>query len=86
MRLRPVDVSSDILSVFVFAMVVDPPGVMSDHSLIKWSLPLGHQPPITVTREVRGWRKLDKDKFRSALLESSLCNETCQPEAPDELF
>ena len=59
---------------------------MSDYSLIKWSLPLAHQPPITVTREVRGWRKLDKDKFRYALLESSFCDETYQPEAPDELF
>ena len=26
------------------------------------------------------------DKFRSALLASSLCNDTCQPEAPDKLF
>jgi len=45
------------------ALVVDPPGVLSDHSLIRWSLPLHYQPPVTITREVRSWRKLDKDQF-----------------------
>ena len=38
-----------------------------------------------MTREVRGWRKLDKDKFGDALLASRLCNDTLS-EAPDELF
>jgi hypothetical protein len=67
-------------------LVIDPPGALSDHSLIRWTLPLSRQPPITVTREVRGWRKLDKDKFRSALLESKLCDPTLQPESAEELF
>ena len=68
------------------AMAVDPPGALSDHSLVHWSLPLLHQPPITTSREVRGWRKLDTDKFRSALLASSLCDNSCVSDEPGELF
>jgi len=66
--------------------VVDPPGVLSDHSLVRWSILLLHQPPITAVRQVRCWRKLDKEKFRSALLQTSLCDKTCQPESADDLF
>ena len=54
------------------AMSIAPPDVYSDHSLISWCLPFVHQPPITLTREIRMWRKLDKDKFRASLRSSGL--------------
>jgi hypothetical protein len=31
-------------------LCVDPPKVYSDHSLIRWSVPLLHQPPIVIER------------------------------------
>ena len=67
------------------SIAVDPPAVLSDHSLITWSLPLAQQPPVNVTCEVWGWQKLDKNKFSDALLVSRLCNDTLS-EAPDELL
>jgi len=35
------------------ALVVDPPDSLSNHSLIRWSLRLHYQPPVTITRDVR---------------------------------
>ena len=53
---------------------VDPPDVISDHSLIRWCCPLDLQPSTALSREVRGWTKLDCDGFRAALLDSELCS------------
>lgn len=36
---------------------VDPPGIFSDRSLISWSVPIQHQPPLVLQREVRCWAK-----------------------------
>ena len=56
-------------------MKVDPPDVISDHSLIRWCCPLDLiQPSTVLSREVRGWTKLDCDGFRAALLDSELCS------------
>ena len=67
-------------------VVVDPPNVISDHSLISWRLPLQHQPPIAVYRRTRRWMKLDKDGFRDALLNSELCSTDSRPESAVEYF
>ena len=48
-------------------LFVDPPSIISDHSLIGWCLPFAHQPPIIEMREVRSWCKVNRDDFRSAL-------------------
>ena len=66
-------------------VVIDPPGILPDHSLLQWLLPL-LQPPITVTRAVRSWRKVDTEKFRTALRDTGLCDETRQPDTAEELF
>ena len=58
---------------------VDPPGVLSDHSLISWHMPVQHQPPIVQQREVRSWLKIDRDEFRAALLSSDLCSIDQRP-------
>ena len=42
-------------------LTVDPPGVISDHSVINWSLHFHHQPPIVLKREARRWSKLNKE-------------------------
>jgi len=62
---------------------VDPPGVLSDHSLISWHL---HQPPIVQPREVRSWSKVDRDEFRAALLSSQLCSTDQRPSTMEGYF
>ena len=66
-------------------IVVDPPNVISDHSLISWRLPLQHQPPIAVHRRTKQWMKLDKDDFLVALL-NSFCSIDNKPESATEYF
>jgi len=58
---------------------VDPPGVLSDHSLISWCMPIQRQPPIVHHCEVRSWSKVDRDEFRAALLSSDLCSIDQRP-------
>ena len=68
------------------AKSIAPPDVYSDHSLISWCLPFVHQPPITLTREIRMWRKLYKDKFRASLRSSGLCDANNRPSTSAEYF
>ena len=56
---------------------VDPPGILSEHSLI--SMPIQRQPPIIHQREVRSCSKVDRDEFRTALLSSDLCSIDQRP-------
>jgi len=65
---------------------VDPPNVISDHSLVSWQLHLLHQPPISINREVRCWKKVDKAALRAALLDSDLCKPDHQCTTADEYF
>ena len=60
--------------------------ILSDHSLLSWQLPLVLLPPITLNREIRRWKRLDVDKFRTALLESELCDTTMRPQSADDFF
>ena len=55
-------------------ITVNPPGVISDHSVISWQCPLDIQPTAIMKREVTGWTKLDQEGFRTALLTSELCS------------
>jgi len=55
-------------------ITLNPPGVISDHSVISWHCPLDIQPTAIMKREVRGWTRLDLEGFRAALLTSELCN------------
>ena len=54
-------------------VLVDPPGAVSDHSLICWPLPVQIQPHIVMEREFRKWKTIDHDEFWTALLKSELC-------------
>ena len=65
---------------------VEPPNIISDHSLISWCISLDRLPPITMNREVRDWNKLDIESFREALLQSELCDVTSRPASANELF
>ena len=55
-------------------LTVDPPCIISDHSVISWRFPLSIEPRIVINREVRAWSKVNQDSFRAALLESELCS------------
>ena len=70
----------------LYDVLVDPPNVIYNHSLISWQLPLQHQPPIAVHRMTRQWMKLDKDGFRDVLLNSELCSIDSMPESAVEYF
>ena len=67
-------------------VTVAPPDVISDHSLISWRLSFLQQPPVLLDRETRCWSKLDKDRFRSALLNSALCKTDVCLDAAEEYF
>ena len=70
----------------IYDVNVDAPNILSDHSLISWRLQLTHQPPIIADREVRSWKRVDKDKLRQALLQSELCKPDQRPDTVEEYF
>ena len=51
-------------------IVIDPPGVVSDHSLITCRLPVVSGSSPEVQRRVRAWRSVDRDVLRPAILNS----------------
>ena len=67
-------------------LFVDPPSIIFDYSLIRWCVPLAHQPPTVETRDVRCWGKVSRDEFRSALLSSNLCDPSACPDTAEECF
>jgi len=50
---------------------VDPPGIISDHSLVRCRLPAVVDSASSTTRLVRAWRQVDRDTLRRALEESA---------------
>ena len=46
---------------------------LSDRRLLRWTTSLVKPSPVYTTRTSRPWRRLDVDKFRAALMSSSLC-------------
>src|SRR6218665_350866 len=52
---------SDVLQIF--------PPTISDHGLVMATIPYPHDAPSTFTRLIRGWRGLDRERFRAALME-----------------
>jgi hypothetical protein len=56
-------------------IVVFPPGIISDHSLITFRLPITKSKPSPVARRhVRNWKNFDLDKFQFDLSNSLLCS------------
>ena len=68
-------------------IVVDPPS-LSDHGLIRFSLPFQQNRLIHDIIETRGWKKLDKDLFRAKLQSSPICGDLSALGGlhPDDLF
>ena len=68
------------------AVTVQPPGVISDHSLVtcKVAVAVDSLPPTE--RIVRGWRRVDRHKLRRLLEDSSLCNAVSADADVDQLF
>ena len=67
-------------------VLVDVPGSISDHSLIRWRIPAQLQPVIVLQRQFRAWQSADLDAFRSALLNSDLCDASRRPNTAEEYF
>jgi len=65
---------------------VDPPGVLSDHSLVVCRLPVAVDPAPSSERLVRAWRQVDRDDLRRALEDSVLCQPVPDDANVDELF
>jgi hypothetical protein len=47
---------------------------LSDHHLLRWSVPLEREAPVFITSSNRSWRRLDSTNFRSAVVASLLCD------------
>jgi endonuclease/exonuclease/phosphatase family metal-dependent hydrolase len=60
------------------SVIVDPPGVISDHALVVCQMPLNIDQPSPVERLVRGWRRVNRTKLRRAL-EKVNCAVRCLP-------
>ena len=65
---------------------VDPPGVLSDHSLVVCRLPVVVDPAPSTERLVRAWIQVDRDDLRRALEDSLLCQPVPDDANVDELF
>ena len=56
-------------------LIVDPPTI-SDHGLITCTVPYAcPASPVFTSRRVRGWKKLDREEFRTALSDGPLCQD-----------
>jgi len=71
----------DIVATFsgycVDSLAVDPPVVISDHSLITCCLPAHHRSSPRLTRVVRSWRRVDRSVFVQAVKDSAI---GCSPQ------
>ena len=66
---------------------VEPPGMLSDHSLIICQLPFVVDSASVVEKLVRGWRRIDRNQLRQALEKSELCQPPPSDDADvDQLF
>jgi len=45
------------------------PPTISDHGLVTATIPFLHDAPSTIIKQVRGWRDLDREAFKTALME-----------------
>lgn len=79
----------DIIATFstchVNDVVVQPPDVVSDHSLVTCCLASSQNLTSTVTRRVRSWRNVDRQDFQRAVQESRLSCPS-QLTTTDQLF
>ena len=67
-------------------MNVRPPGVISDHSFITWTLPFTHQPPIAKRKTVQSWKRVNRDELRQSIVESDLCTAVTSDISAEMMF
>ncbi|NJL57478.1 hypothetical protein HC928_21855 [bacterium] len=70
----------------ISSVSVDPPDVISDHSLVTCRLPVSTDTPEATERLVRSWKKVDRASLRNLLLESELCSDVSVDLSVDQLF
>jgi len=68
------------------AVNVDPPDVLSDHSLVVCRMPVEVDAAPTTERPVRAWRQVDRNDLRRAIEASKLCQPVPDDANVDELF
>ena len=69
------------------AVSVDPWGLTgSDHALVVSRMPLAVDRPPPAERLIRGWRRVNRKKVRSALMDSQLCRPVSADADVDQLF
>ena len=67
-------------------LLVDPPGIISDHSFITWKQSFCFQPPVLTQRITRQWSEIDHDGFRQSLISSVLNSLISDSATTDDLF
>jgi len=70
----------------IHSLAADPPGVISDHSLLTCCLPAHHCFNPRLTRLVRSWRRVDRLKFVQAVKNSAIGCLPSPSQSVDELF
>ena len=65
---------------------VDPPDVISDHSLITCTVPFHRPAPPSLTRRVRSWKNVDRTHLRQLIVDSSLGCPPPPTATADDLF
>ena len=55
-------------------IIINPAGMISDHSLVTAFMTVHHRIDPSRIRQVRGWKKVDLSAFREAIRESALAN------------
>jgi len=64
---------------------VDPPGIISEHSVVTGSLPVDHSSPPPTTRLVRSWNTVVRTVLRQAIADSLLGQRPPPDASPDDL-
>ena len=64
------------------------PPIISDHGLVTATIPFLHETPLYAVRQIRGWRRLDREKFTAAVLAVPAFQDPIQfqDEPADHLF
>jgi len=68
------------------SVIVDPPGVVSDHGLVVCQLTLTIHRPSAGKKLARDWRRVNRTKLRYALKNSQLCDLVSADADIDQLF
>ena len=67
-------------------LLIDPPGIISDHSFITWKQSFRFQPPVSTQRITRRWSEIDHDGFRQSLISSVLNSPISDSATTNDLF